>query len=1682
MRRNTVLFIVCLLISASVSVVQSAPDIQGFTVVESSTDRMVITCHTPDNTEVTQVSTNEKDDNILRDVGIAIHTMGEALPAWSRWIEVPVGKQPEIRIISKREIQSTASQLTIFPPPENTNTVQQFSEFHRMELQKNVVSNSVATISEPVLIGGKYFTLLDIFPFQMSESGESITLTDEIQVEISFKSSANAAPESNKRNAAVYRELERALSPGISRDEPDQLDLLGHYVIVIDNEELIEIIQPLVDWKRRMGYMVTIANLEEIGDDREDLRDWLTAAWNEWEIPPNFVLLTGDVTGEISNPYFDDGVQVQTSWHASDHQFVCWDDGNTDLEEWIAEGFIGRLPAPRPSDLEHMVAKILAYESDPYVDSDWVEGGVLIANGVQSCITTNQAVRELMTNVGYERGNIHESYSFYPQLPNMNTIANGVNGGVGFVNFRGYQTWGGVYYNTIHGFNNRGMMPAVTGMVCATNDFTNTWVDAQPESRGEAWVLSWSNGPRGGISCWGPTDLYTHTWFNNVLNGEYYHLLLNRGIHTLGALCAASQMHLYKAYPSSRRMGDGNTVGFYFYTYNILGDPGLQIWTRDPEEISIDLPVEIAAGSTLLTGNVLFTADDRAAENAYVHFYQVVDDTEIHFGGYTDENGILRLELSPIEAGEYLVTVTGPNMIPILCTVEVNQAPVHLTVGEYSVNDEEAGNGDGVVNPGETFELTVNLTNTGSESSEEADVELIIDSPWVELQSGATTYASAEPGESAGQTEPFILSMAAGTPHGSVISCVLHVTHGDEEWDEAFSFSVNGYHLALNEWAFVNVEQLAPGETDNLIVTIQNVGDMDTESLRATLTCANPRIQISDSESLIGVITAGETVRNVEQPFEIFAGANAYPGEMVSLCLTLSDEAGLTDQLSLEIMLGGDPTLGPQGPTPYGYWAIDNRDTSSGLQPEYDWLDGDTEIRMTDNNDAGSVNGIGGDCETIDLPFEFIYFGKIFNQITIGTNGWMAFGASGLISWNNQPMGSGLDATAMLAPYWNDLWSGTVYTTYDEENGRFIVEWRNFSDNQGRHRFEVQLYNPRFRITRTGDSEFVFVYHESHDEAPPRDVVPNERVTIGFTSPDRDDGMTITHARQWDPHTAGLEGGMSVRFTTGAITEQGSVSGTVISAETQQPMPNVRVMLDGTGFFSVTDVDGGYSITEAPVGTYSVTAFQRYFNRGTAADIQIQDGEDFQIDFEMTYPTFNIDVEDIRYGLWPDSIGSAGFAVWNEGNGPLDYDIFLNYEAEEPERDEEWDILFDWSVGDTVGDTGLYGMAFDGEIFYISGQLERRVLPHKIYMLDKNGSLVGDIDQFTVDSTTSRGYYEMDFKDDNLIAVEGNNIIEITTDGDSVSVTPAPEHPTQSLVYNPVNGTYFTKSIAGNILYEIDVDGNVINRIDLPAEIRYIRAMSWFTEDENDCNLYLFCHNRSHEDNGGTGLQLSKINPATGEFYTLRYLDFESMSLDDRPQGCVITKFYDPMVWTFIGLVNHASGEHLIGWELGPNLTWIRYEPESGQIPAGERQEYTINFSAIDMPERDYYVVFELFHNAAGDRFDIPIFFNIGEQQEPDTSAIGDIEPMPHRFALENPAPNPFNNRTMVRFELPKAMESRLRVFDLNGRAIETMADEYLSAGSHSIAWNAEALPAGVYFLMLEAGQQKAVKKAVLIK
>lgn len=114
------------------------------------------------------------------------------------------------------------------------------------------------------------------------------------------------------------------------------------------------------------------------------------------------------------------------------------------------------------------------------------------------------------------------------------------------------------------------------------------------------------------------------------------------------------------------------------------------------------------------------------------------------------------------------------------------------------------------------------------------------------------------------------------------------------------------------------------------------------------------------------------------------------------------------------------------------------------------------------------------------------------------------------------------------------------------------------------------------------------------------------------------------------------------------------------------------------------------------------------------------------------------------------------------------------------------------------------------------------------------------------------------------------------------------------------------------------------------------------------------------------------------------------------------------------------------------------------------------------------------------------------DQPQQNTLISDQQNPIPVKFKIFPPYPNPFNPITTIRFNLGETRISpksglnyrtvSLHIFDITGRLVETLINGKMEPGNHELKWDASEFASGIYFVELVSGQKRSVQKLVLLK
>jgi Glucose / Sorbosone dehydrogenase/Secretion system C-terminal sorting domain len=95
---------------------------------------------------------------------------------------------------------------------------------------------------------------------------------------------------------------------------------------------------------------------------------------------------------------------------------------------------------------------------------------------------------------------------------------------------------------------------------------------------------------------------------------------------------------------------------------------------------------------------------------------------------------------------------------------------------------------------------------------------------------------------------------------------------------------------------------------------------------------------------------------------------------------------------------------------------------------------------------------------------------------------------------------------------------------------------------------------------------------------------------------------------------------------------------------------------------------------------------------------------------------------------------------------------------------------------------------------------------------------------------------------------------------------------------------------------------------------------------------------------------------------------------------------------------------------------------------------------------------------------------------------IGTSSRFPGEYILNQNYPNPFNPSTTITFSISKESQVSIKIYNIQGKYLETILNEKKSPGTYSVIWNASSYPSAVYIYSLNSGSTNLYKKMVLVK
>ncbi|HBC45909.1 MAG TPA: hypothetical protein DCZ43_02575, partial [candidate division Zixibacteria bacterium] len=941
--------------------------------------------------------------------------------------------------------------------------------------------------------------------------------------------------------------LYRSLVPNADEMLASYEPIKGGYLILTPSTFPDSLIQLLARWKHLKGYSIAVVKDTSITHggtpSSTQVFDFIQNAYNTWTIPPEYVCIMGDLN--VSFPSYG------YNGYTSDHPYSC-----VDGSDYFSDVMVTRMSVPNSNAvIRTAIYKDLIYEKSPYMGDTayWLRGLSVAGNITSGGAPTYTPrlvtlwVRQALMEHGFTR--VDTSFAWDSYNPGPAQITASINNGVSIISYRGWAGPQGWYDPTfgldeLNALSSNNKMGVMASLVCGTGDFGDSYYS---ECFGERWIRMGSlpSALKGGPGFYGVTDHSTHTKFNNPIMIGYYWAILEQGIYNLATAAFTGKMHLFETYP--RNNGPGSYIQQYFYTYNTLGDPELEIRTAIPQTMIVTYPNPIPVGSSYMTVHVTGTGGTSLA-NAYVNLVKGRASEEVFVGGRTNASGDITLNFATTVADTMFVTVTARNYIPHLGNTLVQAQPVAVNISAIALDDDNTGNShgnsDGNINPSETIEFDVTLRNFGTTTTAtDVSATLASSSPDIFITVPTQSFGTIAPGATATSAK-FAALMALSIPHGEHYILQLNITSNEGSWTAAVPIDIFNMEMLPQAVTYPGNanNRIDPGETSQLAISLKNVGGLAGASISGLLTTADTGIVILNGTANFGDIAIGATGSNAASPFSVQAHAGLFSGHNTNFDLALTSSNGSVAHRPFSIVIGNVNTYDPIGPDDYGYYIYDNTDGAYVGCPTYNWVDISTigtRINFPFSTDD--------DARVDSVPFDFTYYGQIHRKILVSINGFIAFDTTrydgGGHHWNsfdNSPIPEPGAPDGLIGPFWDDLEytaPNGVFRYNDSANHRFIIEWKGMTHPRSgtTETFEMIIFDQAYYPTPTGDCEIVFQYNTVHNDdydGWDSGEAPGLFATVGMQNIANNDGLMVTYDSLYYAGAAPLQSGRALKITT----------------------------------------------------------------------------------------------------------------------------------------------------------------------------------------------------------------------------------------------------------------------------------------------------------------------------------------------------------------------------------------------------------------------------------------------------------------------------------------------------------------------------------------------------------------------
>ncbi|NLO49845.1 MAG: T9SS type A sorting domain-containing protein [Bacteroidales bacterium] len=943
------------------------------------------------------------------------------LPMLSQVIGIPGNQKVSFKIIEKRTKTVEGYNVYPFQTPTTDNPGghdhpfvmdQNFYNQNRTFPAVNVQMDA-AQIWRDVKL-----TNLHVTPFSYNPSTQTLEVITHLVVAVGFEGNDNAMQFNPRMELSPkFYNMYQSAIPNFEtlgytmglRETP------GIKYLVITNEEALDAIQPLVDWKNQMGHRTEVRTLEAGFNTPQEFKTYITELYETDGL--EYVLMVGDAYpngGTGGGPNI-----VPMYWWApggdpsySDSWYTCLD-GPSDH---FADLAIGRFvyDANSLDELEMQIGKTMTHYLTPDMSDNWGENTILVANKEQypekytQCCNEIAAFNYSIQTPIFEKAYGGEGYTNSQVVEFVNST------GVGIFNYRGHgsatQLWDWTNAGPSHftaadvsQLNNVNKLFVFFDVCCDNMDIVAHANDCLCES--------FMKHESGSVAVNGAI-IPSYTIPNHDYDKEMYKALFEENITNIGYITNYANLTVLNVHGE---IGKSNVR-----TYLWLGDASIEPWTKQPTNLTVSHDQQLFLGMSEFT--VTVSGNNGSAEGAMVCVSN--EDQSIYAVAYADGSGMATIDFgAPVQdPGTVMVTVTGHNYMPYQSEVPViPQEGPYVVKDSFVINDNAGGNGNGMMDYTESILLSLSVKNVGIEVAQNVVVTISTQDEYVTITDSEENYGDVDPDGVVTVEDGFALEVAENIPDGHAVIFDVMASDGTDGWNSTLvinghapALAFNGY--SVNDASGNNNGFLDPGETVEFTVNIINAGSADAYTVAAALTSSDPLLTVITTEPQeIGDLTPDA---NGNAIFTVTAAPEIVPGYFGELNLLFTADFNISQEDVIPISFS------------------DYCDASTSNQDEYI-----SNVSLGEINNSSGWQGGVADYKDITTTLEP---GVAEAIVVTNGNAWSSDKVTVWIDWNmDKELGNNTNETFVLTSNnGGQTFTGNITPPVNQQGGQYRMRVR----------------------------------------------------------------------------------------------------------------------------------------------------------------------------------------------------------------------------------------------------------------------------------------------------------------------------------------------------------------------------------------------------------------------------------------------------------------------------------------------------------------------------------------------------------------------------------------------------------------------------------------------------------------